>query len=94
MTRRRIAVISGGVSGITAGYVLSHTDDVILFEAGPRLGGHAAGLPLTRGTGACMTDRRMAESRPQYADYAARTSGFIPLPPKRRAAGAAPRERA
>jgi steroid 5-alpha reductase family enzyme len=45
---------------------------------------------LTRGTGARMTDRRMRASRPQYADYIARTSGFIPLPPKRRAAGAAP----
>ena len=38
---------------------------------------------LTRGTGARMTDRRMTASRPQYADYVARTSGFIPLPPRR-----------
>jgi steroid 5-alpha reductase family enzyme len=38
---------------------------------------------LTRGTGARMTDRRMTKSRPQYADYVARTSGFIPLPPRR-----------
>jgi steroid 5-alpha reductase family enzyme len=38
---------------------------------------------LTRGTGASMTDRRMKASRPGYADYVARTSGFIPLPPKR-----------
>ena len=53
---------------------------------------------LTRGTGARMTDRRMTASRPQYADYVARTSGFIPLPPKRApkrsAAAAARRERA
>jgi len=53
---------------------------------------------LTRGTGARMTDRRMTASRPQYADYVARTSGFIPLPPKRapkrRAAAATPQERA
>jgi steroid 5-alpha reductase family enzyme len=40
---------------------------------------------LTRGTGARMTDRRLRASRPEYADYIARTSGFIPLPPKRRA---------
>lgn len=39
---------------------------------------------LTRGTGQRMTDRRMTASRPQYADYIARTSGFIPLPPRRR----------
>ncbi len=49
---------------------------------------------LTRGTGQRMTDRRMTASRSQYADYVARTSGFIPLPPKRRAAGPAPEGRA
>jgi steroid 5-alpha reductase family enzyme len=53
---------------------------------------------LTRGTGARMTDRRMTASRPRYADYVARTSGFIPLPPKRarkrHAAAAARGERA
>jgi steroid 5-alpha reductase family enzyme len=51
---------------------------------------------LTRGTGASMTDRRMKASRPGYADYVERTSGFIPLPPKRRprAAGPAPEGRA
>ena len=41
MTRRRIAVIGSGISGMTAGYILSHTDYVTLFEAGSRLGGHA-----------------------------------------------------
>jgi len=41
VTRRRIAVIGSGVSGITAGYVLSHNDYVTLFEADGRLGGHA-----------------------------------------------------
>ena len=38
---------------------------------------------LTRGTGQRLTDQRMAATRPQYADYAARTSGFVPLPPRR-----------
>ena len=38
---------------------------------------------LTRGTGQRITERRMAD-RPEYADYVARTSGFIPLPPKPR----------
>ena len=35
---------------------------------------------LTRGSGQRLTERRMAD-RPQYADYVARTSGFIPLRP-------------
>jgi predicted NAD/FAD-binding protein len=38
---RRIAVVGGGISGLTAGYVLSQTDDVTLFEKDNRLGGHA-----------------------------------------------------
>jgi len=41
VTRRRIAVIGGGVSGLTAGHILSRTDEVTLFEAAGRLGGHA-----------------------------------------------------
>jgi len=39
---------------------------------------------LTRGSGQALTERRMA-SRPHYADYIARTSGFFPRPPKRNA---------
>ena len=41
MTGRKIAVIGGGISGLTAGYILSRTDEVTLFEADDRLGGHA-----------------------------------------------------
>ncbi len=40
-------------------------------------------LILTRGTGQRLTEQRMARSRPGYAEYAARTSGFIPAPPRR-----------
>ena len=40
---------------------------------------------LTRGSGQRLTDRRMAATRPQYADYAARTSGFFPRPPRKSA---------
>src|ERR1700733_3876387 len=39
--RRRVAVIGGGVAGLTASYLLARTDDVTLFEADDRLGGHA-----------------------------------------------------
>ena len=41
MTRRRIAVVGGGVAGLTAAYVLQRETDVTLFEADGRLGGHA-----------------------------------------------------
>lgn len=40
-------------------------------------------LLLTVGSGMRLADRHMASSRPEYADYARRTSGFIPLPPSR-----------
>jgi predicted NAD/FAD-binding protein len=39
--RGRIAVIGAGVSGLTAAYLLQRRYDVTLYEADPRLGGHA-----------------------------------------------------
>ncbi|WP_323766120.1 NAD(P)/FAD-dependent oxidoreductase [Marinovum sp.] len=39
--RRRIAVIGGGISGMGAAHFLADAADVTLYEAGPRLGGHA-----------------------------------------------------
>ncbi|KZY48392.1 cyclopropane-fatty-acyl-phospholipid synthase [Roseovarius sp. HI0049] len=41
MTRRRVAVVGAGISGMGAAYELSKTQDVTIFEAEPRLGGHA-----------------------------------------------------
>jgi len=37
---------------------------------------------LAKGTGAPLTEKRMASSRQGFADYVERTSGFIPLPPR------------
>ena len=41
LTRRRVAVIGAGISGMGAAHALSQTQHVTLFEAEPRLGGHA-----------------------------------------------------
>jgi predicted NAD/FAD-binding protein len=38
---RRIAVIGGGISGMAAAHMLAKRHSVFLFEADPRLGGHA-----------------------------------------------------
>ncbi len=38
---------------------------------------------LVRVSGVALLERTIGERRPGYADYAARTSAFIPLPPRR-----------
>lgn len=38
---RRIAVVGGGISGMAAAHLLARDNAVVLFEAEPRLGGHA-----------------------------------------------------
>lgn len=43
-------------------------------------------LTLAKGRGKPLTEARMQDTRPEYADYVARTSGFIPLPARRGAA--------
>ncbi len=39
---------------------------------------------LLKWSGGPMLERGLRKSRPEYADYIARTSGFFPLPPKKR----------
>ncbi|HEY9417405.1 MAG TPA: DUF1295 domain-containing protein [Pseudonocardia sp.] len=40
---------------------------------------------LVRGTGAKLLESTIGDRRPGYADYISRTSGFVPLPPRRTA---------
>lgn len=51
MARRRIAVIGGGVAGLTAAHVLQRGADVTLYEADDRLGGHADTHEVATGGG-------------------------------------------
>jgi len=39
---------------------------------------------LAKGTGAALLEKDISQRRPAYADYVRRTSGFLPLPPKKR----------
>ena len=48
---RRVAVIGSGVAGLTAAYVLNQRDNVTLFEADNRLGGHAHTHDVPQGAG-------------------------------------------
>jgi steroid 5-alpha reductase family enzyme len=41
---------------------------------------------LAKGTGKPLLEKDMASRRPGYADYVRRTSGFVPLPPRKRTA--------
>ncbi|HET6876682.1 MAG TPA: DUF1295 domain-containing protein [Jatrophihabitans sp.] len=42
---------------------------------------------LAKGTGAPLTEKRMSGTRRGFAEYVERTSGFVPLPPRRRPIG-------
>ncbi|MEU0087721.1 FAD-dependent oxidoreductase [Streptomyces sp. NPDC006274] len=61
MKARSVAVVGSGVAGLTAAYVLRRACDVTLYEAEPRLGGHAH-----------THERVTADGRPLRVD-----SGFI-----------------
>lgn len=39
--RRKIAILGGGISGLAAAYLLADKHEITLFEAEPRIGGHA-----------------------------------------------------
>lgn len=63
---------------------------LVAAETGPGLWSIVGPILLTwtlaRWSGAPTVERKMQKTKPEYADYMARTSGFFPLPPKRAAA--------
>jgi predicted NAD/FAD-binding protein len=52
----RIAVIGAGISGLSAAWLLGQAHDVVLFEAAPRLGGHANTVRVAGGGGETAVD--------------------------------------
>ncbi len=55
MSRRSVAVVGSGVAGLTAAYVAQKHADVTLYEADPRLGGHAHTHDLSIDGGAAVS---------------------------------------
>jgi predicted NAD/FAD-binding protein len=49
--RMRVGVIGGGVSGMTAAWLLQHDHDVTLFDKASRLGGHVETMPIATSGG-------------------------------------------
>ena len=48
-TRPRVAIVGGGIAGISAAWQLQRTHDVTLYEAAPSLGGHAHAIEAAPG---------------------------------------------
>jgi predicted NAD/FAD-binding protein len=55
-TGKRIAVIGGGISGLSAAWLLARRHSVTLFEAEPRLGGHSNTIEAACGAGSVPVD--------------------------------------
>ncbi len=52
----RFAVVGGGISGLTAAYLLSQRHEVTLFEAAQRIGGHTHSVDVEDDTGRHVVD--------------------------------------
>ena len=60
-------------------YLVAAATDAYWTIVGPAV----MSILLVRVSGVALLERTIADRRPGYADYAARTSAFIPLPPRR-----------
>lgn len=48
MGKKRIGVVGGGISGLTTAWLLKAIADVVVFEASPKVGGHANTVEVER----------------------------------------------
>ncbi|NYE59959.1 putative NAD/FAD-binding protein [Duganella sp. 1224] len=56
MPRQRIAIVGAGIAGLASAYFLQRHHDVVLFEAGAYLGGHANTVDITLEGQQCAVD--------------------------------------
>lgn len=93
--RERVAVIGAGVSGLSAAYLLQRRYHVCIWvgvwlvsaQQWPGLVMFFSPLIMFYFlyflSGKALLEPMMAKTKPGYADYVARTSGFLPRPPRR-----------
>ena len=73
--RQRIAVVGSGVSGLSAAWLLSQSNDVVLYEANSRVGGHANTVDVP-GTGPVDTGFIVYNEK-NYPNFTALLTKFI-----------------
>jgi len=71
--RLKVAVVGGGIGGLSAAWMLSQRHEVILFEAEPRLGGHANTVeaPSLRGGATPVDTGFIVYNEPNYPNFTA-----------------------
>ncbi|MBX5480602.1 MAG: NAD(P)-binding protein [Myxococcaceae bacterium] len=67
----RIAVVGAGISGLMAARLLDPTDEVTVFEAAPKVGGHVETVDVPRAGGTVAVDAGfIVFCEPHYAHFA------------------------
>ncbi|HEX8470270.1 MAG TPA: FAD-dependent oxidoreductase [Brevundimonas sp.] len=81
-SRRHIAVVGSGVSGLSAAWLLSQAHDVTLYEPGERLGGHAHTIDVPTPDGIVPVDTGfIVFNEPNYPNFTALLN-YLDVPSK------------